>query len=71
MAINGRPRIALYDDKILHDGKIVKVVLRKDLITVGCTDVTPEALRFLLEKYDEQNWCESVLLQSAKVIPVP
>lgn len=49
-----RPRhlIALgLDGRITHDGETTRVVLRQNLISVGCTDVTPDVLQKLLDEH--------------------
>jgi hypothetical protein len=47
-----RPLIELKAGLITHNGKPCKVVLTPSLISVGCSDVSPEALRGLIEHYD-------------------
>lgn len=60
-----RPRIALNTDgKVTHDGSVCRVVARKNLISVACTDITPEALKKVLadwQKHFGSN--DSVVLQ--------
>lgn len=49
-----RPCISLScENKILHDCKPCRVVLRKHKISVGCSDITPQALKFLLDEYNK------------------
>jgi hypothetical protein len=48
-----RPRITLKNGIVCHDSEPCRVALRAELISVGCSDVTPEVLRHLLERYDE------------------
>lgn len=48
-----RPNISLHHGKICHDGDPCRVVLKKDKISVGCTDITPEALRWVLSAYEK------------------
>lgn len=40
---------------ITHGGRVCRVVLRRGLIQVGCTDVTIEAARELLRSLREAN----------------
>lgn len=56
MSIQGlihRPLITTKSDKIFHDGDLCRVVMRREKICVGCTDITPQALEWLLKKYQE------------------
>ena len=47
-----RPLISLsLGGVFLHDSKPARVVLRRDVISVGCADVTPAALRHLLAEW--------------------
>lgn len=48
-----RPRISFSNGKFYHDNCHCRVVMRKDIVGVGCTDVTPAALRELVRLYDE------------------
>jgi hypothetical protein len=51
-AINApRPLITLRSGMILHNGTHCRVVLRRGCISIGCSDITPEALRFLADEY--------------------
>lgn len=50
---NNRPLITLDSGKVKHNGVSCRVVLRKGMISVGCSDVTPEAARFLLDEYEK------------------
>lgn len=53
----GRPQItrAMQEGKptVLHNGIPTRVVFRANQISIGCTDITPEAARFLLQEYDK------------------
>ena len=61
--IRPRPRISLAGKRLVHNRcdqnalgrghEPARVVLRRDLISVACTDVEPEALRWLLAEYDK------------------
>ena len=54
-----RPKIALNDDgKVTHDGTVCRVIMRRNLISVACTDVTPEALKKVLSEW-EKHFSES------------
>lgn len=55
-----RPLVSLNNGKVHHgypgraeSGEPARVVLKKERISVACTDVTPEALRFILAEYDK------------------
>lgn len=48
-----RPRITLSEDRILHNGKLTRVVFTKDTISIGCTDISVDAAKFILRKYLE------------------
>lgn len=49
-----RPVISLgKDGKIKHNDGPCGVILRSKLISVGCSDITPEALKYLMDKYNE------------------
>lgn len=48
-----RPVIAVNDDgKVTHDGMVCRVVVRRALIKVACTDITPEALKKVLKEWE-------------------
>jgi hypothetical protein len=48
-----RPKLHCRGGGVFHiDNVPVRVVVRPGLISAGCTDVTPEALRALLAHYD-------------------
>lgn len=51
---SGRPVIGYSLGEFTHNGSRVRVVMRRDLISVGCSDITPDALRKLLAVYDEK-----------------
>ena len=49
-----RPQIAIGENnKITHNGNPTRIVFRKDVISVGCTDVTREALEEVYRRYQE------------------
>lgn len=53
-----------YSEKfITHNLNKTVVIFTKDLISVGCTDITPEAAKYIWEKY-----CESFPVKSKEVI---
>jgi hypothetical protein len=58
-----RPTLSLTDGKLFIHGSPARTVFRKHRISIGCTDVEPEALRFLLEKFDEWQKREEYVLQ--------
>jgi hypothetical protein len=48
-----RPLIALNSDgKVTHDGSVCRVVVRRSLVRVACTDITPEALKKVLKDWE-------------------
>jgi hypothetical protein len=49
-----RPLISLKDGKILHDGKPCRACFCRRLLFIGCSNVTPEAARFIMAEYDRQ-----------------
>ena len=54
-----RPHITLVDGKVCHEtlrGKVseptvIKLSMSKGLICVGCSYITPEAMKFIYNKY--------------------
>lgn len=38
---------------ICHNGTPTRVVLTEKTISVGCSDITPEAAQFILDKWKE------------------
>lgn len=49
-----RPKIALNsNNKVTHDGDVCRVVVRRNLISVACTDITPEAMRKVLADWEK------------------
>lgn len=61
----GRPKITFAHGKLLHNNLNCRVVLRKDLVSIGCSDITPEAIRYLLDEYERAfpETAEEVVLQ--------
>lgn len=53
-AYQSRPLIHFYDGKIVEFGQPKRVVLRKEKISVGCRDVSVEALKFLLSEWEKK-----------------
>jgi len=43
--------ISVKDGRILHNGENVTVKYRRNLISVGCTDITPEDLEWILNDW--------------------
>lgn len=53
---NKRPIIAILPDNTIEHsihGKI-RIVLSKNKICIGCTDITPEAAKFIVSKWSEK-----------------
>lgn len=46
-----RPKITFEAGELKHNGKTTRFVLRRNLISVGCSDVTPEALGVIWQEY--------------------
>lgn len=46
-----RPQISLREGVILHNGGRAPVVLRRDMISVGWSDISPEAMEFILARW--------------------
>lgn len=57
-----RPRIDYINGKFTHNGCSVKVVMKRGLICIGCSDVTPEAARELVRRY-EAHFSDEVVIQ--------
>ena len=54
-------------EQVTHDGVECRVVMRKDLIRVACTDVTPQAMRHLLKRYEDHfGKSGEIILQAGK-----
>lgn len=47
-----RPLIDYKDGKFTHNGTPVRVVMRAGVISIGCSDITPEALKKLLWEHE-------------------
>lgn len=58
-------RLTSYDRLLLKDLE-VRVVLQRDKISIGCTDITVEAAEYILKKHKEkyQSHPDEVLLQA-------
>ena len=65
---SARPAIALdpITQLVTHNGKRCRLVFRADKISVGCTDVTPEALRKILGEYDRLFGCREEVVQEGE-----
>jgi hypothetical protein len=62
-----RPLIALnHEDQVTHNGDLCRVVLRRGKISVGCSDITADALRHLLKRYDHHFGNDVVVIQDPK-----
>ena len=49
-----RPRISLRSDGVLlHGADVVRVVMRRGIISIGCTDITPEAAARVVAVWNE------------------
>lgn len=48
-----RPLIDLRNNIIIHEGRKARVVMRKGVISVNCTDITIEAARNLVAEYSQ------------------
>ena len=46
-----RPKITLVNGKILHNGVACRVAMSRSKISVGCTDISPEAAEFIMAAY--------------------
>lgn len=54
MVAENRVKITCNDKgELLHNGNPVKIVLRKDMIMIGCTDITINAAELLMKKHRE------------------
>jgi hypothetical protein len=59
-----RPLIAMSGKTVTHNGTQTRVVLRKKKISVGCSDITPEALEYVLNEYKKAFGDGEVVLQA-------
>lgn len=63
-----RPLIhLLFKSAVRMNNEDIRVVLQRDKISVGCTDVTPEALQYLLDEHKKKFNYSEVVLQSGPV----
>ena len=51
---NMRPQITIEGGIVKHNDKATRVVLSSDLISIGCTDITPVAAEFILDKWRKE-----------------
>ena len=49
-----RFNIALSMGTIVHNGMPCRIVMKRSLISVGCTDITPEAAKRILDEYNKR-----------------
>ena len=59
-----RPLIEVDRGVVMHNGKPTRVVLRKTLVSVGCTDVTLAAIEHILAQHKMSFGEKEVVLQS-------
>ena len=57
-----RPKITYENGEFRHNGVRCRIVFRSNLISIGCTDITPDAVRKLWEEYESR--FDTVVLQS-------
>lgn len=50
-AQRARPRIELVKGVFTHNGKPCAVIFTRDLVSIACSDITPEALKELASRY--------------------
>lgn len=63
-----RPLIhMLFYGCIARNDEDIRVVLQRDKISVGCTDVTPQVLQYLLDEHKKKFNDREVVLQSGPV----
>ena len=60
-----RPKITLVNGQIQHNGKPCMVVLGRDWLSIGCSDITPEAAKHVLRAWEER-FERTVVLQSGE-----
>lgn len=54
MTTNSRPTITLgVLNKVKHNGNPCRVILKKNMISIGCSDITPEAAEFIFQKWKD------------------
>lgn len=49
-----RPLISFKDGKILHNGNNTHLSMTREVIRVGCSDITPEAATFIIEEWKKR-----------------
>jgi len=52
--LEARPTVAMFQGQVFLHGAPARVVLQKDKISVGCTDITVAAMRHLLAEHDKK-----------------
>lgn len=68
-----RPQITLEEgahcDEIRHNGSRTSVSFTKDKLSIGCTDISVEAAKWIMERYNEalpKEEKRTVIIQSVK-----
>lgn len=63
-----RPFISMDErGRVLHNGNVTRVELRKQVVSVGCTDATIETLRFLISEHEKHfPDCPAYVLQTGE-----
>lgn len=53
-ALAHRPLIHMSPEgrTVLHNGEVTRIVMGRKKISIGCTDITPEAMRYLVKQYN-------------------
>lgn len=46
-------RVTLKDEVVLMDGRRVALKMTVQSITIGCTEITPEAARFIVREWEQ------------------
>lgn len=49
-----RPKIMIKNGVIYHNDELCLVVLKKDVIKIGCSDITPDAAFLIVERWKKE-----------------
>lgn len=52
------------DQPIVMDGLPLRIVLRRGMISMGCSDIEPKVLEYIVEKYKQKFGESEIELQS-------
>jgi len=52
--VRRRPTITYENGEFRHNGVRCRIVFRRDVISIGCTDITVECAKKLLQAYEQR-----------------